>query len=128
MPGASAHDRPVVLLVEEEPSERDALVAHLSEAGYEVVAADDSDRALAVLQSRQDVRAIVTDAHVPGRIDGYELARTVRETSPAIATIMMSGHSDPSSGPVPEGAAFVAKPYILEHLLPTLTRLLRRTS
>jgi len=126
MPNAPARGRPVVLLVEEEPSSRDALVAHLSEGGYEVIEASDSDRALAVLRSRKDIGAVVTDAHVPGRIDGYELARRVRETWPAIATVMTSGHSDPSSGPVPEGAAFVAKPYALEHLLPTLARLLQR--
>jgi hypothetical protein len=61
----------------------------------------------------------VTDAHVTGTIDGFELARLVRERWPAIAVVMMSGHSDASSGPVPEGADFIAKPYLFEHLAPT---------
>jgi hypothetical protein len=39
---------------------------------------------------------------------------------------MMSGHSDASSGPVPEGADFIAKPYLLEHLAPTLHRMIDR--
>jgi hypothetical protein len=52
------------------------------------------------------------------------LVRKVREIRPEIAVVMISGHSDPSSGPVPEGAAFVAKPYLLEHLAPTLRRMI----
>jgi hypothetical protein len=68
----------------------------------------------------------VTDAHVPGAIDGFELARVIRERWPEIGVVLTSGHSDPSSGPVPDGAAFVAKPYLFEHLGPTLARLAGR--
>ena len=116
----------MVLLVEEEVTARAAVVDHLAAAGYEVVAVSDSDEALSVLQSRAGIGAVVTDAHVPGALDGHELARTVCERWPGIATIMTSGHSDPSSGPVPNGGEFIAKPYLLEHLLPTLQRLLQR--
>jgi hypothetical protein len=38
--------------------------------------------------------------------------------------IMMSGHSDASSGPIPEGGTFIAKQYLLDHLAPILKRLL----
>jgi DNA-binding LytR/AlgR family response regulator len=63
-------------------------------------------------------------ASSPGSIDGYELARVVRERHPDLAVVLISGHSDASSGPVPEGGAFVAKPYLLEHLVPTLRRMM----
>jgi hypothetical protein len=39
---------------------------------------------------------------------------------------MMSGHSDASSGPIPEGADFIAKPYLFEHLAHTLHRLIEQ--
>jgi DNA-binding NtrC family response regulator len=117
--------RPLVLLIEEETSERLVLAEHLNEGGYDVIESSDSDHALQVLQSESGIRAVVTDAHVPGAIDGFELARTVCERWPGIATIMTSGHSDPSSGPVPQGSEFIVKPYLLERLLPTLKRLLR---
>ena len=128
MPSTASRDRPVVLLVEEEATARAALVDHLAAAGYEVVEASDSDEAVSVLESRSGISAVVTDAHVPGAIDGHELARTVCERWPGIATIMTSGHSDPSSGPIPKGGEFIAKPYLLEHLLPTLSRLLQRAA
>lgn len=123
---SSSRDRLVVLVVEEETTERVVLVEHLAEGGYEPLEAADTDEALSALEANANVRAIVTDAHVPGKIDGYELARLVREQRPEIATIMTSGHSDATSGPVPEGGEFIAKPYLLEHLLPTLQRMLQR--
>jgi FixJ family two-component response regulator len=70
------------------------------------------------------MRGIVTDAHVPGRVDGFELAGTVRRRWPAVAVVMMSGHSDAASGPVPDGGVFVAKPYVLSHLVSALNRLI----
>ena len=127
MPSSSPRDRPVVLVVEEEVDERVALVEHLTDGGYQVVEASDSDEALSALKANQDIQAIVTDAHVPGKIDGCELAQLVRTQWPDIATIMTSGHSDASSGPVPQGGEFIVKPYLLEHLLPTLKRMLHQT-
>jgi hypothetical protein len=50
-----------------------------------VFQAGDTDGALALLEARTDVQGFVTDAHVTGTIDGYELARLVRERWPAIA-------------------------------------------
>ena len=67
----------------------------------------------------------MTDAHVPGQIDGSELARVVRERWPEMAVVMMSGHSDPSSGPLPEGVEFVAKPYLTDRLVPASRTLLK---
>lgn len=115
--------RPTVLVVEEETHEREAIADQLAAAGFAVTGVDTTDEALAILESRA-MAALVTDAHLPGRIDGHELARLVRERHPGMAVVMMSGHSDASSGPLPEGAAFVAKPYVLEHLVPTLRRMI----
>ena len=126
MPSSSS--RPVVLLLEEDSTQRSAIAEHLGEGGFEVAEAADSDRALAVLEKRSDIRAVVTDAHVPGAVDGYAFAQMVRERWPEVATIMCSGHSDASSGPVPEGGAFIAKPYLFERLLPTLQDLMKAPS
>ena len=112
-------DRPVILLVEEDSRQRKDIMGYLSEDEFRVFQAGDTDGALALLEARPDVRGFVTDAHVTGTTDGFELARLVRERWPAIAVVMMSGHSDASSGPVPEGADFIAKPYLFEHLAPT---------
>ena len=122
---AQPSPNPSVLLVEEETHERVAIREHLDEAGYAVLEAEDTDQALRFLDHRSNVRALVTDAHVPGQIDGFELARVVRERWPRIGVVLMSGHSDASSGPVPEGGEFIAKPYLFSYLVPTLERLIQ---
>ncbi len=116
--------RPVVILTEEDTRQRRDIARHLDEAGFTVVEAGDANEALTRLKAQPEARGLVTDAHVPGSIDGYELARVVRERHPELAVVLISGHSDASSGPVPEGGAFVAKPYLLEHLVPTLRRMM----
>ncbi len=124
---SSQQQSPVIVLVDEEPTIRQATARHLQEAQFEVLEATDSDAALTLLEKRSAVHALVTDAHLPGRIDGFELAGRARERWPELAVVMMSGHSDATSGPVPDGAEFVAKPYLSTHLVPALNRLLGRT-
>jgi CheY-like chemotaxis protein len=120
------HQRPMVLVVEEETHERVAIREYLDGAGYEVLEAEDTGEALSLLQQRSDLQALVTDAHVPGQIDGFELAQVVRERWPQIGVVLMSGHSDASSGPVPEGGEFISKPYLFSYLAPTLEMLIQR--
>lgn len=119
---------PVIVLVDEEPTIRQATAQQLREAFFEVVEAGDSDEALKHLEKTPAIHGLVTDAHLPGRIDGHELAGLARNRWPDLAVVMMSGHSDATSGPVPAGAEFVAKPYVTTHLIPTLNRLLGRGS
>jgi DNA-binding NtrC family response regulator len=119
-------DRPVILLVEEGSRQRKDIMSYLSQEEFRVFQAGDTDGALSLLESRTDVRGFVTDAHVTGTLDGYELARLVRERWPAIAVVVMSGHSDASSGPVPDGAEFIAKPDLFGHLAPTLHRMIEQ--
>jgi DNA-binding NtrC family response regulator len=116
----------LVVLAEEDTTQRREIVRYLQEHDFRVLEAADADEAMALLRSHPDVQAFVTDAHLHGKRDGYELARLVRERWPAVAVIMMSGHSDASSGPVPEGADFIAKPYLFEHLAHTLHRMIEQ--
>ena len=124
MSNRPSQDHPVVILTEEDSRQRKDIAQHLSAAGFVVVEAGDTDQALKHLKAQPDARGFVTEAHVSGSIDGYELARVARERRPDLAVVLISGHSDASSGPVPEGGAFVAKPYLLEHLVPTLRRMM----
>ena len=121
-----ANIRPIILLVEEETEERVYIAEHLTNAGFRVVEAEDADAALDLLEKEAEVHGLVTDAHVPGEIDGFELARVVRDQWPEMAVVMMSGHSDASSGPLPERSEFVAKPYLTDRLVPALRALLSR--
>jgi len=124
MGSEDVRQRPLVLLTEEDSRVRQDIAGYLQDEGFSVVEASDSAEALAVLSSKRAVTALVTDAHVPGEIDGFQLAARAAQTNPDLAVVLISGHSDASSGPVPERGAFVSKPYLLEHLAPTLRRLL----
>lgn len=125
MNAAAEQDGATVILVEEEPDERAAMSGSLREAGFSVVEADTTDQALHLLESVA-ASALVTDAHVPGGIDGWELAQRARGLRPELPVVLMSGHSDPTSGPLPEGAEFILKPNVVANLVPTLRRLTGR--
>ncbi len=128
MASSEQQGKQMIVLVQDEPFERDPIARHLQEHGFSVEVVDNSDAALALLKKRSDIRGLVTDAHVPGKIDGFELAALVRERWPDLAVVMMSGHSDESSGPIPDGGDFVSKPYLFSHLVPALNRLMGRAS
>lgn len=121
-------EHPVVILAEEEVPQRMDIAKHLEAAGFHVLQAADSDEAQALLDGRSDVSAFVTDSHLPGQIDGFALATLVREQRPEIAVVLMSGHSDASSGQVPPGGRFISKPYLFEQLVPTLRDLIGNTA
>jgi DNA-binding NtrC family response regulator len=120
---ADGEERFRILLTEEDTRVRKDIAAHLEAQGFDVLQAGDSEEAFGLL-GRERIHGFVSDAHIAGAVDGHELVGKLREIRPDIAVVMISGHSDPSSGPVPDGAAFVAKPYVLEHLAPTLRRLI----
>ena len=116
----------LVVVAEEDTTQRREIARYLHENDFRVLEAADADGAMALLRSHPDVQALLTDAHLPGNRDGYELAKVVKERWPAVAVVMMSGHSDATSGPVPEGADFIAKPYLFEHLASTLHRMIEQ--
>jgi hypothetical protein len=44
-----------------------------------------------ILESRNDIRAVFTDVHMPGSMDGLRLARVVMNRWPPVALIVTSG-------------------------------------
>jgi CheY-like chemotaxis protein len=119
--------RAIIILVEEEQDQRRVITGLLDAAGFAVRATETTDEALRLLEATPDAAGLVTDAHVPGGIDGWELAQRARARRPGLAVILMSGHSDPSSGPLPEGAAFVLKPNVPASLATTLREMIGET-
>jgi two-component system cell cycle response regulator DivK len=70
------HDRPLVLLVEDDREGRMMYAHWLSDAGFRV---EQAHNGLQALERAFDLlpAVIVTDLHIPG-IDGYELTRRLR--------------------------------------------------
>ncbi len=116
--------RPLVLVVEDEVLVRMMLADVLEDAGFRVVEAAHADEALLVLTALDGVTAVVTDVEMPaGSIDGFELARRVREER-RIGVLIVSGRARPGAGQLPEGAHFIAKPVQPETLVGLLKTLI----
>ena len=87
---------PVLLVVEDEPLLRMLAVDVGEDAGFLVVAAANADDAVAILESRGDIRLVFTDIDMPGSLDGMKLAACIRDRWPPIHIILTSGHMKPS--------------------------------
>ena len=114
---------PVVLVVEDEPLVRLLAVDVLEEAGYEVIEAPTADYAIFVLDKRSDIRVVFTDVDMPGRLDGFQLARHVQDHHHRVGVIIGSGKRRPDTGDVAPGTVFLQKPYPLETLVREVRRL-----
>ena len=102
--GRAVPDRkPVVLVVEDENLIRLSALDMVEEAGFEAIAASDADEAIRILESRNDIRAVFTDVHMPGSMDGLRLARVVRNRWPPVALIVTSGRRSVLERERPEG-------------------------
>src|SRR4030066_1785789 len=72
-------DKPVILVVDDQPQNIELLEAHLVPQGYEIVKAANGEEALGKLSGNQ-IDLIVLDVMMPG-IDGFEVTRKVKSDS-----------------------------------------------
>jgi diguanylate cyclase (GGDEF)-like protein/PAS domain S-box-containing protein len=70
-------DKPVILVVDDQPQNIELLEAYLVSQGYEIVRAANGDEALGKLSGNQ-IDLLLLDVMMPG-IDGFEVIRRVRE-------------------------------------------------
>lgn len=108
---AATVKRPVVLIVEDEFLSRMSAAEMISEGGFDVVEAENADKAIAILESRPDVQVVFTDIRLTGSMDGLKLARLVRRKWPPIKIIATSGHVSVRETDLPTGGVFLPKPY-----------------
>lgn len=93
-PSSDAGTRsPVVLVVDDEPIVRMALSDHLKDCGYQSVEASNADDAIAILTTGAEIDVVFTDVQMPGEIDGFGLAKWVREHRPELSVFVASGYS-----------------------------------
>ena len=116
-----------ILLVEDEWLIRELFTEELTEAGFEVREAESGDRAAALIDIQpEQFSLLVTDIHMPGRLDGIAVARLLRERRPDIPVIYMTGRPDALNGIRPLGTrdVLLRKPFAPSELLATARQLL----
>jgi two-component system, response regulator PdtaR len=108
---------PVILVVDDEKLLRLLAADILESAGFGVMEAENASAALRVLERRPDVRLVFTDIHMPGPLDGMELARQVHKRWPGVLVVLTSGQTDPRRADIANDGRFIAKPYRAEELV-----------
>jgi len=116
-----------ILVVDDEASARNALTEILGDEGYEVFAAADGFKALA-LASEHAPEVILTDVKMPG-MDGLHLLQELRVRHPEAAVVMMTafGAVESAVQAMRHGAAdYLVKPLNSDELLVVIERCLEQ--
>ncbi len=116
-----------ILVVEDSPTQAEALRAVLEAAGYEVAVATSGEAGLARFTARKfDV--VISDIVMPGPVDGYELCRRIkagkRHETPVVLLTQLADPLDIILGLECGADKFFTKPYDAGHLLERLKVLL----
>ena len=109
---------PTILLVDDEPAIRSVMVRGLEAQGYNVLEAENGERALAVADAyKAPIHLVISDVEMPG-MDGPELFRNLRTWYPRLRFLFISGRLQEADADISiDGrTAFLPKPFSLESL------------
>lgn len=82
-----------ILVAEDDPAVRRLAHVILTQAGYDVLCAEDGIEALAVAESnRGEIALLLSDVRMP-RLGGLELARAILTKRPSIKIVLMSANA-----------------------------------
>jgi PAS domain S-box-containing protein len=125
VPEPTPTGRETVLVVEDEPLVRDLACDFIADAGYAVIEAETATEAADVFTGAV-IDAVVSDVGLPD-ITGTELVATLRERTPGLAVVLMSGYTGEDPVVATEFDAlttFVQKPFTKATLLRALREVL----
>src|SRR5437016_4416051 len=89
--GADGHDRPKVMVVEDDPDIRKILELFLTEKAFRVKSAESASQALEML-AEEPIDLILSDVRMPN-MSGLDLLRHLKERDPEIQLVLMSAYS-----------------------------------
>ena len=112
---------PLVLVVEDEPLVRCDITSELLARGWAVVAVATGEEALAATE-HHDIAVVFTDIRLGGKMCGWQVAEEVRKIRPGMPILYASGTATDHARLV-EGGVFFAKPYDLDQVVATASRL-----
>ena len=122
------HDRPKILVVDDDMGMRLTLEGIIEDEGYSVLAAEDGYQALELAKSTP-FALIFMDIRMPG-MSGVETYRRIKEVSPGSVVVMMTGFSveDLIKEALEEGPyAVLYKPLAVEQIIDILQTVLKTT-
>ena len=102
--------RPAALIVEDQPFVGMVASDILKESGYETFHAFDAKDAAAVLDEHPEIGVVVTEAKLPGDVNGIELCRRLSAERPHVQ-LVLAADDELAANEVPNGARILRKPY-----------------
>ena len=115
-----------ILLVEDETLLRTSLLHLLRRAGFDVQAVRGVSEALAT-QPEFVPDILITDWLLQGDGDGLDLARRLRQATPSLRVIvitgLLAGEARPELAPSAAGVVLLEKPFLFADLLATIERI-----
>ena len=117
-----------VLLVDDEALVREILATQLEELGFEVVATEGGESALALLAAGERVDALITDLSMP-QMDGLALIRAAQAQRAGLPAVLLTGFAGDGatlalSGAISGSYTLLRKPVSAEQLADRVTALL----
>ena len=116
----------LILVIEDDLTIQAFIDEALCDSGYEPSLAASGEEALILLKGGEyKFRLLVTDINLAGKVDGWEVARTVREIDPAFPVIYMTGAAadEWASKGVPN-SILLTKPFAPAQLVTAISNLL----
>jgi DNA-binding response OmpR family regulator len=121
-------NRPVILVIEDDPAVRRGIVDVLEYAGYDTLEADDGHSGMeCALQA--NYRLLLLDLVMPGP-SGFDILNALKRKRPGQAVIILSARGEENDrvrGLVNGADDYVVKPFSMKELLARVDAVLRRT-
>ena len=106
-----------LLLVEDEAVGRRIAAEYLREHGYDVLEAEDGPAAIELFQWTPALDMLITDVGLTNGINGRQLADIIRETSPALPVLFITGYAGAARlDELDAGMKILTKPFALPML------------
>ena len=128
MPESSARTdlhAPTVLVVEDEVLVRMPIAEYLRDCGYNVLEAGSAGEAIHLVDANEPVDVVFSDVRMPGDMDGFGLARWIRDHHPELPVLLTSGYSAARDAEAAE-MKLIEKPYSQAQVLNRIRALIRR--
>src|SRR5437660_1280842 len=128
---AGKHSGETVLVVEDEVLIRLVISEYLRDCGYRVIEAASADEAVLVLkQTDLIIDVVLSDVEMPGSMDGFGLARWVREHRTGLQVILAGSpkRAADAAGDLCEQGPDLAKPYEPQIAVDRIRQLLAKRS
>lgn len=111
---------PTILVVDDEALVRMAVSDFLQECGFKTLEASNAAEAIQMVKSyAMVIDAVFSDVMMPGELDGFGLAKWIRQNRPGLPVILCSGDTKKAevAHELCVGEPFLSKPYNLHHVV-----------